>query len=428
MENNEDYEIREHDIEHVLGRTPNVLMRLGISVIFAVFLIIIAGSAFFSYPDLLLAKIVLVTEKPPVSIVCKNSGKLGRLLKPDQAGVKKGEIIAVIENPAETEDVLRLIPILECTDIDTIVSLILSFGEQFHLGDLQTVFTQLKYNILSYEDFQKLRYHYQRIKITEEQINYIEEYIKYNSIQTEFLNDELTISSQNYESSNFLNKQNIISRSDLDNSKVELLQKKYNLTGNLAALANSKAQHVQLKQNVLDLKLDYQKQKKNLEDQILESIDLLRSLVKQWEQLNIIRSLQDGVLSYTGYWEEGNFIQSGDIIFTVVPEQGGKVIGRLELPAGKSGKVKVGQQVHIKVDNYPYMEYGILNGIIHQIALLPNKEYLRVDVELPEGLKTSYRKNLVLIQNMGGTAEIITEDHSVLHRVLFPLKSLMKNN
>lgn len=428
MENNEDYEIREHDIEHVLGRTPNVLMRLGISVIFAVFLIIIAGSAFFSYPDLLLAKIVLVTEKPPVSIVCKNSGKLGRLLKPDQAGVKKGDIIAVIENPAETEDVLRLIPILECTDIDTIVSLILSFGEQFHLGDLQTVFTQLKYNILSYEDFQKLRYHYQRIKITEEQINYIEEYIKYNSIQTEFLNDELTISSQNYESSNFLNKQNIISRSDLDNSKVELLQKKYNLTGNLAALANSKAQHVQLKQNVLDLKLDYQKQKKNLEDQILESIDLLRSLVKQWEQLNIIRSLQDGVLSYTGYWEEGNFIQSGDIIFTVVPEQGGKVIGRLELPAGKSGKVKVGQQVHIKVDNYPYMEYGILNGIIHQIALLPNKEYLRVDVELPEGLKTSYRKNLVLIQNMGGTAEIITEDHSVLHRVLFPLKSLMKNN
>lgn len=330
MENNEDYEIREHDIEHVLGRTPNVLMRLGISVIFAVFLIIIAGSAFFSYPDLLLAKIVLVTEKPPVSIVCKNSGKLGRLLKPDQAGVKKGDIIAVIENPAETEDVLRLIPILECTDIDTIVSLILSFGEQFHLGDLQTVFTQLKYNILSYEDFQKLRYHYQRIKITEEQINYIEEYIKYNSIQTEFLNDELTISSQNYESSNFLNKQNIISRSDLDNSKVELLQKKYNLTGNLAALANSKAQHVQLKQNVLDLKLDYQKQKKNLEDQILESIDLLRSLVKQWEQLNIIRSLQDGVLSYTGYWEEGNFIQSGDIIFTVVPEQGGKVIGRLE--------------------------------------------------------------------------------------------------
>ena len=43
----QDLDIREHEIENILGRAPGGLLRIGITVIFGVFVILLAGSAFF---------------------------------------------------------------------------------------------------------------------------------------------------------------------------------------------------------------------------------------------------------------------------------------------------------------------------------------------------------------------------------------------
>ena len=47
---------------------------------------------------------------------------------------------------------------------------------------------------------------------------------------------------------------------------------------------------------------------------------------------------------------------------------------------------------------------------------------------MPDGLKGSYRKELPFLQGMSGMAEIITDDQTILQRLLFPLKSLMTNH
>ena len=74
------------------------------------------------------------------------------------------------------------------------------------------------------------------------------------------------------------------------------------------------------------------------------------------------------------------------------------------------------------------MEYGILKGAIRTISAIPNKDTYKVEVQFLDGMKTSYGIDLPFSPEITGTAEIITEDYSILQRIFFPIKSLIKNN
>lgn len=66
------------------------------------------GGCFFKYPDTVDATVTVTTEHPPVWIVAKGSGKLKELYRHDRDSVRAGDIIAVLDNPAVTADVLAL--------------------------------------------------------------------------------------------------------------------------------------------------------------------------------------------------------------------------------------------------------------------------------------------------------------------------------
>jgi len=72
------------------------------------------------------------------------------------------------------------------------------------------------------------------------------------------------------------------------------------------------------------------------------------------------------------------------------------------------------------------MEYGKLSGIIKSISLVPDKEGYVANISLPEGMKTTYGRELDFIQEISGTAEIITEEKSILSGFIEPLKSVLK--
>lgn len=105
-----------------------------------------------------------------------------------------------------------------------------------------------------------------------------------------------------------------------------------------------------------------------------------------------------------------------------------RTIGKLELPIRGSGKVKVGQSVNIKVDNYPYLEYGMLYGKIESISLVATDNNYSVEVSLPKGLVSNYGKKLEFSQEMKRSAEIITEDLRLIERFLSPIRALVTKN
>jgi hypothetical protein len=108
---------------------------------------------------------------------------------------------------------------------------------------------------------------------------------------------------------------------------------------------------------------------------------------------------------------------------TIVPQSQDKIVGRVLLAVEKSGKVTVGQRVVMKLDNYPFQEYGTVTGKVASKSPVPkNREYTIIvdDLEMTSTGKliTSAQKQVPFEQQLLGTAEIVTDDKGFLERVV----------
>ena len=106
-------------------------------------------------------------------------------------------------------------------------------------------------------------------------------------------------------------------------------------------------------------------------------------------------------------------------------------MGRLKVPSAGFGKVAVGQEVNIKLNGFPYLEYGIVKGEVASISSVPesteNGMVYTVNVALPKGLESTYRKRLPFVQDMDGSAEIVTENRRLIEQFILPIRSLFVN-
>ena len=101
-------------------------------------------------------------------------------------------------------------------------------------------------------------------------------------------------------------------------------------------------------------------------------------------------------------------------------------IGRALLPIQRSGKVKAGQRVIVRFTNFPDQEFGIVNGRLSSVSLVPSEDNYMVEIAFPDGLTTNYRKNLPVSYEMKATAEIVTDDVRLIERFFQPLKKILK--
>ena len=144
----------------------------------------------------------------------------------------------------------------------------------------------------------------------------------------------------------------------------------------------------------------------------------------------VLRAPITGKITFSKYWVENQNVSAGEEVFAIVPDSTVSVIGKAMLPIARSGKVKTGQKVNIRLQNFPENEYGILRGKVDNISLVPAQRgemvYYTVEISLPDHLLTTYKKELPRLANMMGQAEIITEDISLLERFVLPIKKILK--
>ncbi|MDD4109877.1 MAG: HlyD family efflux transporter periplasmic adaptor subunit, partial [Prolixibacteraceae bacterium] len=126
------------------------------------------------------------------------------------------------------------------------------------------------------------------------------------------------------------------------------------------------------------------------------------------------------------------YVTAGQVVFTVVPEINFRLAGRAEVPITGSGKIEPGQKVNIKLDNYPHMEYGIVEGRVKNISKVPvtteKGAYYTVEVELVNNMVTNYKRELPFNQEMQGLGEIITKERRMMERIVEPLVSRVKES
>ena len=128
----------------------------------------------------------------------------------------------------------------------------------------------------------------------------------------------------------------------------------------------------------------------------------------------------------TSFWKRNQYITSGDKVFAIISRDPGKLIGRIKVAAIGSGKIQTGQKVNIKVSGYPYLEYGLLQARTKSISLVSNNDFYSIEVDFPKGLRSTVNKEMKFTGELSGTAEIITDNLSLMERFFTPIKSLAK--
>jgi hypothetical protein len=159
---------------------------------------------------------------------------------------------------------------------------------------------------------------------------------------------------------------------------------------------------------------------------VVQAYNQLNSSIKNWEFRFVFRSNLDGNVSFLNIWHKSQNINQGDIVFTVIPKNYQNYVARLKTPIQNSGKIKKGQPVNLKLNNYPDQEYGVLKGKVNNISLIPDQEgFYNIEVDLPKKLTTTYDKTLEFKQEMTGIAEIITEDLRLIERFFYQFRELV---
>lgn len=430
IDKSKEIELRSEDFNDVLGSVPPWILRWGITTIAIVVIILLIGSAIFKYPDTISSTITLTGRTPVAGIVAKTSGKLQKLYVENNQQVKTKNFLAVIENPARTEDVIKLKETLYRID-SNLGTIALTPSQYLQLGNLQSLYSSFYLAMSEYRQFNDLAYHLTKIDLMREKIVKNEVYYKNMLRQKNVLQEQTKISQQQYSRDSLLASKGILAKEELEKSYNQHLQSILSVESMDRLLESLQIQLIQMNESLYDTEYQYLDKKNTLESQLRSLINQLKTEIDAWEMNYVLLTPIDGKITFSRYWTENQNVQVGDVVFNIVPDSQGEIIGKALMPTERSGKVKVGQKVNIRFANYPDNEYGIVRGYVKNISLIPSingnessKTYT-IDIQLPDGLRTTYNKDLPFLPEMEGQADIITEDISLLERFLLPLKKVI---
>jgi multidrug resistance efflux pump len=135
-----------------------------------------------------------------------------------------------------------------------------------------------------------------------------------------------------------------------------------------------------------------------------------------------------GIVNQMGIWSNNQNVTAGETVFTVVPAGQDSPKGKAMLPIQGAGKVREGQRVNVRINNFPDQEFGYLVGKVVSISSVPTAEGVYVvEVDFPDGMMTNYDRVLPISRQMQGTADIITDDLRLMERFFMPVKKILRN-
>ncbi|WP_312341389.1 HlyD family secretion protein [Chryseobacterium binzhouense] len=419
-------ELRSESVQDILTQPPHWMIRWGNTVIFIILIMIMVMSYIIKYPEFVPAPIIVTSQNPPEKIEARSNSKIEKIFIKDHQKVKKGDVMMVLQSTANYQDVLELKTIVDSIKSDELLSFPLSKVSNFKLGELQgdynsfakafqdeNLFTRLQpyapENLAANQSMTEARI---RIANLKQQKNL--EITKY----------ELT--KKNYQRSQELFNQGVIAAMELENEKIKFLQAQQNLENINISLSQLQENITNLNKTKSGTAINTEKDKITYSSQTLQLFENLRKSLKQWEQTYLIVSSTNGMASFQQFFGENQFVKAGDPIISILPDHTEKLVGRMSVPAVNSGKIVAGEKVLIKLDNYRFQEYGIIEGKVQNISLIPDdKGNYYVDVVLPKGLQTSYNKTLKFDKELRGNAEIVTQDLRLIERFFYQIRKLL---
>ncbi|MDC8098615.1 HlyD family secretion protein [Chryseobacterium rhizosphaerae] len=402
----------------ILEKTPSWIVTWGNSIFFIFIAVLFFISWIIKYPDIVSTQVEVTSQHPPVYLVSRTNGKVNELNVLDGSEVKKGSWLAIIENPAKTTDIKKIDSLLNFnSDIKSIATPL-----NLKLGEVQSYYNEFIKALNQYKYFNTFNPQLVGISSNQDRIN------KVNNVQGEFNNQkeiarkEYEVKKREYNRNRDLFDQGVISKNEFEKSQIELLQTENKYKSYNSNISNLESDKSIIKKENVDLSLQKENQKIELSTNLENTAQELKAQILTWKNKYLIEAPIDGKINFFDIWQKDQYVKNEQTLFSIIPSNNdkGKYFARAKMPIERAGKVKAGQRVNIKLLNYPFEEYGVLEGKVQKVTNVTNENVYYVIIELNKGLVTSYNKKITP-NNLMGQAEIITEDIRLLQRFIYTL-------
>jgi multidrug resistance efflux pump len=414
-------------VREIMGRPPRKILRWGTTVMFTVFILFILFAWLIRYPDTIPAPVEITTVNPPITLVTKISGRIKNLYAKEREKVVEGQLIAVMETTASITDIESL-----KRTIDTIVDPELLSSRSLpvfsELGELQGFYSTFLKNLSDLNSYTINDFYGNKINSLNDEISGIQEYINRLVVKEKLNSENRNLEGKKYRRDSMLYADKVIPESELEKSHQSLIRIDIELQQVRLDHSTKAIELAEKRQLLVDYRINRNQEKERYIAILGESFMNLKAQIKIWENNYLLISPIDGTVSFTRFWSINQSVIKDEPVMSIVPIDAGRFLGRINLKMQRSGKVKTGQLVNIKLSAYPYLEYGMVRGVVKSKSLVPTGDAYIIEIELPDGLNTLYGKKLEFTQNMIGTAEIISEDLRLIQKIINPFRYLVSKN
>jgi multidrug resistance efflux pump len=424
----EDIELRSEEVQEILTKVPHWMIRWGNVLFLFLILLLCALSWIVKYPDVVISEVILTTENPPQKEYAKVTGKIDTIFVSDSDNVSDQQPLAILENTANYKDVFFLKSIIDTIQIQK-HSFYFPIDELpiLFLGEIDAAYSTFETNYIQYVLNKELKPFTNVALANKTTTSELNRQLRNSQAQKALNKQELEFKQKDLTRSKMLFEKGVISEQDYETKQLEFLQAERIYKNMLSSISQLREAISNSKNTSKGTEISSIREDKTLLKKVIQSFSQLQKSMKDWEVQYVLTSKMDGQVLFLNYWSENQTVNQGDLVFTIIPKVNSSFIAKLKTPAQNLGKVKIGQNVNIKLHNYPDYEFGILKGTVTHISEISNTEgFYTIDVSLPETLITSYNKEIEFKQEMQGVAEIITEDLRLIERVFYQFKKVFK--
>jgi multidrug resistance efflux pump len=419
-------ELQRGDVfEIVTGRMPFII-RWG-TILFLLLICIIAFICWFvKYPDLVITSAQMNSVNAPKVVVTRTDGRIHKIKVTDNDSVIVGQLLGSMESLADLSAVLRVRNQLD--SISTLVNKnrtneILNFFPDYtsqrflmELGELQIPFQQFVQSFNLFKDYIHDGFYLRKKSMLIIDRNNIKRQHEILQNQQKLLIQDVLLTNENFNANERLAKEKVISQMDFRNEKSKLIAKQLSLPQINNAIIENESESNEKRKELADLENQIVTQKNNFNQALYTFI----SQINAWEYKYLLKSPVGGRVSLVRFYQENQEVKIGESIFYVTPSNT-NYFGEMVIPQYNFGKVKVGQQVLLKFHAYPYEQFGSVIGKIEYISSISTDSGFLAKVILPNGLRTTYNKELFYQKGLNAEANIITENMNLLQRLFFYL-------
>jgi len=427
LEEHEKIELRSDEVQEILGTPPRWIVRWGTTLIFLGVILLGVVSYIIKYPDVVAVPMYVTTYVEPVEVVSQRSGHLAQLMVEDNESVSFGQILVEIQNQATLKDVMDLDSItmeLQNYELEELVDFIPP--EQLNVGTLQSGYSRFIQLYRDLSDEISSGYTNQRLSTLNNTIKSIKASIASSKRKLEKAKIEYEIADKNLSYAQKLYQEGLKSRQVIEEASANRASFDKQIQAIKGEIVDKEVNISRIENQKVEIGTGANQKMKNKFVELQEVVNKLRTSIGQWKEKNLLLSPIEGRVSLSAdYRSAQQFIKAGDRVMAIVPKEGDRILGKAQLPSSALGKVNINDKVIIRLDAYPYEEFGSLIGKLESKSALPTRDKLYpVHIELDQGLISSTGKALRFDQQMTGVAEIITKERRFIERIFDTIRKL----